>query len=540
MGEKATYYLELKDRGYFGTLDKANNKLNKLEDNVDKLSGKKGGGGLPSLGGAFGAVSRFAAGLGLAVGAVGLTKTIFNLGAEMEQTRVSFTTFLGDAEKANAVISELNEFSNVTPFDNAQVIKAGKGLLAFGTSSEELIPTLKAIGDISAGTGKDFNELATIYGKARVAGTLYAEDINQLVEAGVPIMGEFAKALGTTEDKVKKMASEGKLKFKDLERAFKNLTGEGGLFFNLMDKQSQTVSGKLSTIVGKLQGLGIALGENLINPLVGPLMDSAINKLNEMAKKIGLIFNEFDTRKSGLMTSTKQFISLKDNVTSLVEEYEKLNKVASLSEDQQKRLNTVKEKLFEASPSSAKFDSAGTIQSIDTGRIRQFIDDQKRSLMEESAELLLTTKVDIRTLKEQIDKNNTMLTGDKFAADKFRMSESELSKLRKETLQLTDELAKKEAFLLKLERDRLLLRKDQRPTELLSPPDPTTEAKKPDVISSSITGSSPKNINLNIQKLVETINFNQQSFQQNKHQMIEEIKRALLYGLNDAAIAAGK
>ena len=52
-------------------------------------------------------------------------KAIANLGIEMEQTKVAFSTFLGSAEKANAVIKELNEFSNVTPFTNDQVIKAG-------------------------------------------------------------------------------------------------------------------------------------------------------------------------------------------------------------------------------------------------------------------------------------------------------------------------------------------------------------------------------------------------------------------------------
>lgn len=231
---------------------------------------------------AFGRLKTTVAGLAIGAALFAGVKGAAALGIEMEQTRVSFTTFLKSADKANETIAQLNEFSNVTPFDNAQVIKAGKGLLAFGTTAEDLIPTLRKIGDISAGTGKDFNELATIYGKARIAGTLYAEDINQLVEAGVPIMGEFAKALGTTEDKVKKMASEGKLKFKDLEQAFTNLTGEGGLFFDLMAKQSETVGGKISTFFGKVQTRGIQLGEAML-PLIGRFTDWAIALLDNDA-----------------------------------------------------------------------------------------------------------------------------------------------------------------------------------------------------------------------------------------------------------------
>lgn len=210
----------------------------------------------------------------LAFGAVQLVKGVANLGIEMEQTRVAFTTFLGDADKANKTISELNEFSNVTPFTNDEVIKAGKSLLAFGTPVEALKTDLKAIGDISAGTGKNFNELSTIYGKARIAGTLYAEDINQLVEAGVPIIGEFAKQMNVSESQVKKLASEGKIGFGQLETAFQNLTGQGGTFYNLMEKQSKTVGGQISTLKGQLQSFGITMGEALL-----PVIQTVIEKV---------------------------------------------------------------------------------------------------------------------------------------------------------------------------------------------------------------------------------------------------------------------
>lgn len=197
--------------------------------------------------------------------------SIVELGSNMEQTRVAFKTFLGDAELANKTISELDQFANVTPFSNDEVIKAGKSLLAFGTPVAQLKTDLKAIGDISSGTGKNFNELATIYGKARVAGTLYAEDINQLTEAGVPVIQQFAKQMGVSESQVKKLASEGKVGFNQLEAAFQSMTGEGGMFFNLMDAQSKTFGGQVSTLKGQLQSVGVSIGEALL-PVLTPLV----------------------------------------------------------------------------------------------------------------------------------------------------------------------------------------------------------------------------------------------------------------------------
>ena len=65
------------------------------------------------------------------------------------------------------------------------------------------------VGDIAAGTNQDFNELAVVFGKAKVQGRLFGEDINQLTGRGIPIIGEFAKQFGVAEGEVKKLVSEG-------------------------------------------------------------------------------------------------------------------------------------------------------------------------------------------------------------------------------------------------------------------------------------------------------------------------------------------
>lgn len=219
-------------------------------------------------------------------------KEILGAGMNMEQTRVQFETFTGSAEKGNAVIAQLQKFSLATPFDDEQVLKAGKSLLAFGSTTEGLQSELTQIGNISSATGKDFNELVTIYGKARTAGTLYAEDINQLVEAGVPIISEFAKQLRVPESQVKKLASQGKISFGMLQKGFEALGGATGKWGSLMDKQSKTVAGRLSSLVGFAQNLGSQLGEAML-PLAGALVDrgsEALQWVKENKEKFGAIF----------------------------------------------------------------------------------------------------------------------------------------------------------------------------------------------------------------------------------------------------------
>lgn len=268
--------------------------LNKTERELKKLNKAASGGGLKNM---FSGVGGKIAGLaGAYVGVNAITSGIssaFKAVGDYEQLNVAFTTMLGSAKQAKEVISDLTQFSNVTPFQPEQVNQAGKSLLAFGFTSQQLIPTLQQIGDISAGTGKDFNELTTIFGKAKIAGTLYAEDINQLIDAGIPIIEEFSKQLGVPASQVKKLASEGKISFDMLQTAFTNMTSEGGKFGGLMEAQSQTLAGRWSTLVGKFNQIKISIGEALM-PVFEIFMKyafKAVDWLSNMFKGLAAAIN---------------------------------------------------------------------------------------------------------------------------------------------------------------------------------------------------------------------------------------------------------
>lgn len=279
---------------------------------------------------ALGAVNAMAQGLkNLASGAI-------NAAAGYESTQISFEVFLGSAEKAQEVLADLEKFSLATPFEPTQVNDAGKALLAFGIQAEDLIPTLKSIGDISAGTGKDFNELAVIYGKARTQGTLFAEDINQLTEAGVPIIQEFAKQFGVAESQVKKLGSEGKISFANLEQAFKDMTGEGGKFFELTAKQSKSFSGLMSTAKGAFNSLLREAG-NVFLPIAKEMLPRIINGMfavldavrpvvSVIKQTVGPIFSALKSTVSPLSDSMKSF---GDRMKAFANNNESLSKFAT-------------------------------------------------------------------------------------------------------------------------------------------------------------------------------------------------------------------
>jgi len=185
---------------------------------------------------------------GLTLPILGLAKASIEGAAKQEQLRVAFTTMLGDAGKAKKLIADLQQFAAATPFEQDEVVEAGKKLLAFGTNAEEVQKTLLSLGDIAAGVGMPIQDLAVIYGQAQVAGRVMTGDINQLVGRGIPIIKALAEELGVTESQIRDMAEKGKISFQDLQGAMGRLTGEGGMFGGMMEEQSKTILGMWSTV----------------------------------------------------------------------------------------------------------------------------------------------------------------------------------------------------------------------------------------------------------------------------------------------------
>ncbi len=211
------------------------------------------------------------------------------LAGSAETTSVAFRVLIGDAEKADRILGEIRDLANSTPFEFPELAGAARMLAAFGEDADSIPAILRRIGDVAAGTGTNVKELAELYGKARVQGTLFAEDINQLTGRGIPIIQEFAKQLGVPESEIKKMAADGKITFPMLAAAFKDLTGEGGKFAGMMESISQTFEGKLSTLSDSFNGLLTKLGAG-INEGLKPVMDELTAQLDAqggMAKSIG-------------------------------------------------------------------------------------------------------------------------------------------------------------------------------------------------------------------------------------------------------------
>jgi tape measure domain-containing protein len=230
-------------------------------------------------------------GAALAGGAAALGAGIKSVtsAADFEQTKVAFTTLIGDAAKAEQTLTQLRQLGAKTPFEFPELADAGRKLIAFGEGSDTVAATLARIGDVSAGVQAPVNEIAELYGKARVQGRLFAEDINQLTGRGIPIIGELAKQFGVSDSQVKKLVETGQVGFPQIEQAFVNMTSQGGKFAGMMEAQSKTTNGLFSTLKDTINEVFLTLGTP-INDAIRPLVEQAIalaQKLAPLAAEAG-------------------------------------------------------------------------------------------------------------------------------------------------------------------------------------------------------------------------------------------------------------
>lgn len=235
---------------------------------------------------------------GLTAGLVALGSTTLKAAGDFEQTTIAFTTMLGSGEAATKMLKDLADFAKKTPFTIQGVETAAKKLMAVGFEAEEIIPTLKSVGDVASGLGlgqEGLDRLILNLGQVQSQGKLTGRELRDFAIAGVPLLAELAKNLGTTEAAVTEMVSKGEISTADVTKAFETMSSEGGRFANLMSKQMDTVQGKFSNIKDALQITAREMGAAFL-PAISSIVDVLLTDLLPAIQPLIPLVGEFFTQ----------------------------------------------------------------------------------------------------------------------------------------------------------------------------------------------------------------------------------------------------
>lgn len=246
--------------------------------------------------------------------AAGTCQSMFELAASAEDNQVAFEVMLGSAEKAKAMLAEMKTFADATPFTPDQIREAGKTLLQFGVDAGNIMPTIKMLGDISAGDAQKFQSLALVMGQISANGRLQGQDLLQLVNAGFNPLQVISKQTGESMASLREKMEKGGISAQMVADAFKAASSEGGQFHGMMERRSKTFTGLMSTLKGDVESALAAIGTKLIDGLG---LKEGITKVSAFVKSIGASIapamdSVLPSIRSGIETAIQWLTTLKD------------------------------------------------------------------------------------------------------------------------------------------------------------------------------------------------------------------------------------
>ena len=261
-------------------------RLREVENGVKNTSKQieQSGLGIEEL---FNRMTRAAAAFGAGFTAKELISNIAQVRGEFQQLEVAFKTMLGSEDKANALMQQLVKTAATTPFDLQGVANGAKQLLAYGENVENVNDDLIRLGNIAAGLSQPLGDIVYLYGTTMTQGRLYTADLNQFTGRGIPMIRELAKVFGVAENEVRGLVEAGKVGFPEVQKVIQNLTNEGGMFYNLMQEQSKTITGQISNIEDAVSTMFNEIGkanEGIINEAL-----SGVSYLVENYEKVGKV-----------------------------------------------------------------------------------------------------------------------------------------------------------------------------------------------------------------------------------------------------------
>lgn len=224
---------------------------------------------------------------------------------KMQQLQVALSTILQDKSKADTLLAEISQFAVTTPFSIDDVATGAKQLLAYGSTADKVVGELSMLGDIASGLQIPLGQLIYLYGTLKTQGRAMTVDIRQFAGRGIPIYEELAKVLGVSKDQVGELVKEGKVGFKEVEQAFKNMISEGGKFNNMLANAAGTWPQQIAAVEEKLF---LKLNEfgnkhkEIFEFGIGTAED-LVESLDDVLAVIGGLITAYGTYKAVLITT---------------------------------------------------------------------------------------------------------------------------------------------------------------------------------------------------------------------------------------------
>jgi len=213
-------------------------------------------------------------------------KAVFEPAIEMERFQTQFKVLLGGLDQAKVRMTELTKFADTTPFELPEVAMASKALQVMTDGALATGSGLRMIGDVAAGTGAPFSELAVTAGRL-YAGIKGGGEIGEAMQR----MSQLGAISGEARNKIYALKAEGA----SSAEIWRVVTAEFARFNGQMEELSKTAGGRISTLSDSWRAVRREVGEAALPALKKAIEDiiaeieklKASGELEKWGKQLG-------------------------------------------------------------------------------------------------------------------------------------------------------------------------------------------------------------------------------------------------------------
>lgn len=238
---------------------------------------------------AFDSVGKTIVGVFGVTQATNFVKKVVEVRGEIESLQKSFEVLAGKTAGGN-LFAQIKDFAVTTPMGMQELAKGAQTLLSFNTAAEDVMPILRAIGDVSMGNADKFNSLVLAFAQMRSTGKLMGQDLLQMINAGFNPLSVISEQTGKSIGKLKKEMEDGAISADMITKAFMDATSEGGKFHGMLGTMSQGIEGSISNLEGAFEDMLNNIGEKSQGLIVGSIQAAQV--LVENYEEIGRIIAE--------------------------------------------------------------------------------------------------------------------------------------------------------------------------------------------------------------------------------------------------------
>ncbi|EDF4888363.1 TPA_asm: tape measure protein [Listeria monocytogenes] len=261
-------------------------------------------------------VLKLAAALGLIAATKNVVGSAIGRVDTIDTATKSLTVLTGSAKDAQLVMTDLTAAIDGTPIALDAVALGAKKMVAAGMKAANVKPVFTAIADAAYGVGngsESIDQMTDAISALQASGVAYADDINRLVDAGVPAWQILANSTGKSVGEMKKYVSEGSLEStkaiamltKGIEEGTTGMAGNTAKMAGLAKTAGNTISGSFANMKTAAVKSLANIAENLKGPIIQAL-DVAKNAFKQFAAVTAS--PEFQKKLSDLIQKIKEFI----------------------------------------------------------------------------------------------------------------------------------------------------------------------------------------------------------------------------------------